>query len=255
LTDAVRTMARDSAQSHAREMAGRPGRHFTLSRMFDMLGPIGPPCSDMERFGARDEAKFACGLSRASAPCTVMSFGCNNLWGFEEAVFARTPCNIEVFDCTVKNSVAPPASIAARTRLHRVCVDGANRTERRAGHAFLDWPSLLRLAGLTGAPLFLKIDVEGAEYELLSSMLASGLLPDQIALELHVPSTFTTHKDETRYRVARSPRPWYDRLAAFGSLALFAEEMWDVGGYTIVARRGNHLCGRCTEVLLARDAV
>ena len=222
--------------------------------MFDMLGPVGPACSDIEKFGTRDEAKFACGLSRASAPCAVLSFGCNNQWGFEEAVFARTPCNIEVFDCTVKSSVSPPASIAARTRLHRVCVDGANRTEGRSGRVFLDWPSLLRLAGLSAAPSFLKIDVEGAEFELFSSMLASGVLPDQIALELHAPLGFTTHKAETKYRMARSPRPWYDRLTTFGGLALLAEEMWDAGGYTVVARRDNSVCGKCTEVLLARDA-
>ena len=150
--------------------------------------------------------------------------------------------------------MSPPASIAARTTLHRACGDGANRPEGRSGRVFLDWPSLLRLAGLSAAPSFLKIDVEGAEFELFSSMLASGVLPDQIALELHAPLGFTTHKAETKYRMARSPRPWYDRLTTFGGLALLAEEMWDAGGYTVVARRDNSVCGKCTEVLLARDA-
>jgi len=222
--------------------------------MFDLLGPVGPACSDMEVFGARDEAKFVCGLSRERAPCTVLSFGCNNQWGFEEAVFARTPCNIEVFDCTVKPSVAPPAHISARTRLHRFCVDGANRTDAH-GHIFLDWPSVLRLVGLAAAPKLLKADVEGAEFELLGSMLASGELPEQIALELHVPGTFTTVKGEARGWSQPSRRPWYDRLTAFGGIALFMEEMWDVGGYTIVARRENKLCGMCIEVLLARDVM
>ena len=100
----------------------------------------------------------------------------NNQWGFEEAVFARTLCRIETFDCTV--DAAPPARIRNRTRFHRACwglhhrngsvnlnisANGVSAQRPLTLGLYLDWPSLLRRAGLTTRPDFLKVDAEASD--------------------------------------------------------------------------------------------
>ena len=138
-------------------------------------------------------------------------------------------------------------------KLHRFCVDGHEHSDAATGRSYLDWAGLLRQSGLHGAPPhFLKMDVEGAETELLPSMLRSGLMPPQIALELHAPAYFTSIKDEARYGAKPSSKPWYDRLASVGALALLLEALWLEGGYTVVTYRLNKRYTSAAEILLAR---
>ena len=78
-------------------------------RVQDLLGPVGPPCLELQTFGAKQsrgkirdtEAKMACGLEGSNSSCVVVSLGSNGQWTFEEDIFARTGCRVEVFDCTV----------------------------------------------------------------------------------------------------------------------------------------------------------
>ena len=112
-----------------------------------------------------------------------------------------TSCSIETFDCTVGPDVSVPSHLADRVRLHRECIGPTTHIDVR-GLAFVDWPTLLQRAGLTGgrAPVFTKLDIEGFEYSVLSSMVAAmtrdaanggggprsaAQLPLQIAFELH----------------------------------------------------------------------
>ena len=249
-----------SLEERTAAAARRRGTH-----VWDAIGPVGPACTDLETFGmyrpsvrsshtaTEDESKRACGLSKAAAPCVVLSLGSNNQWAFEEDVFARTPCRIETFDCTLGSGARPPEHIAARTRLHRTCAGGANSTDDQ-GRQYLDWPSLLRQAGSFEAslephssrpasrllpPAFLKADCEGAELDLFSNMLDHRpLLPAQITVELH------------RGRTREGGRP-----VPMRTLAALVQRMWLEGGYTIVKR---WLDGRNTaylDVLLSRDLV
>jgi len=231
-----------------------------------LLGPVGPPCSDLEMYGRGDERKDACGLSKAPPGCTVISLGSNGMWQFEEEVFARTPCRIETFDCTLPAGAAPPANIASRTRLHDVCASGWNRTSgaitrRSAGRpaVFLDWASILRVADVptATAPAFLKMDIEGHESELLRSMLAAGAhtWPGQIQFEYHTRVYYVRSKEVARGRLGpcdNTEHPWYDRLATLAGSAMLFEQLWLTAGYTLVSLRPNRLASGCADVLLAR---
>ena len=102
-------------------------------RRFDLLGPVGPPCLELRAFGVADtkksrgtirdtEAKMACGLEGRHS-CVVVSLGSNGQWTFEEDVFYRTGCRVEVFDCTVDlQSVTVPKHLRSRVRLHYHCI-------------------------------------------------------------------------------------------------------------------------------------
>lgn len=98
---------------------------------FDLLGPVGPPCLELQAFGAKQsrgkirdtEAKMACGLEGSNSSCVVVSLGSNGQWTFEEDIFARTGCRVEVFDCTVDpEEVTVPMHLRGRVRLHYHCI-------------------------------------------------------------------------------------------------------------------------------------
>jgi hypothetical protein len=115
---------------------------------FDLLGPVGPSCLDLQAFGVTDtkksrgtirdmEAKMACGLE-GSRDCVVVSLGSNGQWTFEEDVFARTGCRVEVFDCTVDpQKVTVPKHLRARVRLHYHCIGPPSRGEGKGARPLL----------------------------------------------------------------------------------------------------------------------
>ena len=65
---------------------------------FEMLGPVGPRCRQLESFGHGDDEKRACGLRTAGDNCRIISIGSANNWDFEWQVVRRTGCSIDTFD-------------------------------------------------------------------------------------------------------------------------------------------------------------
>ena len=96
-----------------------------------------------------------------------------------------TACDVHVFDCTVPVTTKPPARLGTRVNFHRMCLDNISHTSQ--GRTYLSWPALLQSAGLTSAPVFVKMDIEGFEYPVLRSILPHDArwLPAQLAVEMH----------------------------------------------------------------------
>jgi len=209
-----------------------------------MLGPIGPVCATpLETYGRGDGEKRACGLSQQRPPCVVISIGSNGEWEFEEDVFRRTNCTVHTFDCTVPAATAPPAAISTRVFFHRLCIGADSRVVPGVG-TFVAWPALLVRIGASAPPSFLKMDVEGFEYDVLGTMLESAeakpeLLPQQLGLEIHY---------KTRFREL----PWFGRYKSAGEVALFMDSLYRRGGYYLTDRHDNPYCQHCTEVVLTR---
>ena len=106
--------------------------------------------------------------------CIIVSLGSANRWDFESSVFKDLPtCRIETLDCTISKNTKPPAKIASRTTFHHVCI-GSHDNVTSTGQVFMSWPSILRLVKAKEAPLHLKMDIEGYEYEVLRSIINDG---------------------------------------------------------------------------------
>jgi hypothetical protein len=228
---------------HSNSSRSRPEQEYPPSNArFAMLGPIAPKCKIMESYGKGDGEKRACGLKgllQKIKNCTIVSLGSKNQWGFEQDIFKAMPhCTIHTFDCTVTPNVKPPPEIASRTTLHRVCIGSADK--RTGNFTFMSWKSVMRLIRASEPPLYLKMDIEGYEYQVLRSIIDDGFfMPAQIAFELH-------------YTTSMKGLPWYGRRKSSGEIAAFMEYLHHQGGYFLLDRNDNVRCGSCTELLVSR---
>jgi hypothetical protein len=226
---------------------GSSEREYPLSHArFDVLGPMTPTCHELESFGAGDGEKRACSLTKlihsGQDDCTIISLGSNNEWDFEVAIYNAFPaCQIETFDCTLPSHIRPPAHIASRTRLHHVCVGPTDRLDEN-GREYKSWKSILTLMNVKTAPLYLKMDIEGHEYQVLRSIIDDGtMLPMQIAFELH-------------YQSLTENLPWAlnQKRKSTAELLTFMEYLHYEGGYFFIDQRNNVGCFYCTELLITQ---
>jgi len=202
------------------------------STRFYGLGPIGPTCLSLESYGSGDEEKHVCGFQSLShGDCVVISIGGKNLWAFEKDLLFYTNCIVHVFDCTVELEV--PKTLQHRVFAHDLCLAGKARGK------FVTWDLLLKKLHLKSYPKYLKMDIEGYEWEALPQMLIAHrtehtFLPEQISFELHYAMN--------------------NRTQTIAELAIFMDLLYRDGGYMIMDVRLNPHCYHCIEVLVGRLA-
>ncbi|KAG8706909.1 hypothetical protein FRC08_000798 [Ceratobasidium sp. 394] len=149
--------------------------------------------SPQQRIGALgDGGKWTCGLSRLKDKpnCIVYSAGISTESSFEAELINRTKCTVYGFDFSVKKfgpEVHSYASIRNRTHFYPYGLAGSDKHDgkppmwtiqalmHKLGHTFID---------------ILKIDIEGAEFGTLKSLINYykdvGPLPfGQLQLEIH----------------------------------------------------------------------
>lgn len=174
-----------------------------------------------------------------SPPCHVISVGSNDQWGFETSVIQSTNCQIATFDCTIVNPRHKPPT--NQVKFYSQCISDTQGTVN--GRSFATYFDLLDTANFTknggsgddddddsssASIQYLKMDVEGYEYSVLTKMIAQAstmglkhLLPEQMQLEFH-------------YSTWMFDLPWSLRKREAGELVAFFSMLFREGGYVAV---------------------
>ncbi|KAL3912305.1 MAG: hypothetical protein SGILL_006936, partial [Bacillariaceae sp.] len=181
--------------------------------------------------------------------CHIISVGGNDNWKFEQAVRDVLGCTTHTFDCTLPNRMPKRKPKDSRVKFYPHCLDGNSRSDEH-GRSYLTYGDALRLANITTPPLYLKIDVEGFEYDIFAQMIqqdnerntmeqqqqqqqressSASLLPQQIQVELHWATRMTGVE-------------WMPRTLSAGELALFGNVMYQGGGYVPIQLDFNPYC-------------
>lgn len=223
-----------------------------VKETFESMGPVKPTCCNFEPFGRGDEEKVVCRNARAfdEPNCWVLSLGCNDKWGFEEEIVARTSCYVHVFDCSGNFSVPEP--LRERVTFHKICLDSEPRT--RGKRVYRTFSQMIAIGsksigdGKLLAPRIAKVDVEGWEVPGLSAFLSSKgiskILPHQLLMEVHAlaKQIFIGIPDNLRQPGSQFDTATKVYSAFFGKLSQV--------GYELVHRADNPFCWKCSEVNL-----
>lgn len=133
-------------------------------------------CAFERRPGAPgDGAKWVCDPHRiVERECLLYSFGSANNFAWEESMHALLPaCEIHTFDHTVRNGSVHTSG--DYVRFHHWGVGGVDRwLSRTRNVGVFTLGTIRRMLGHEGRAVeVLKIDVEGAEYDLLMPLIQS----------------------------------------------------------------------------------
>ena len=229
----------------------RPIREAACPGKIHSVGEEGKDGSKFICFG--DDGNVAISKETEGNPI-VYSLGSNNNFHFEREMASACPeCEIHTFDCFAQYMALNPErahfdiekfnryfprhdEAHERVHLHKMCI----------GEPPSDWPSnsnepppysllrdVMRQLGHSRISL-LKIDIEGAEYDVLGAMgltptlgaSSAPSLPTQISIELHVFSRSSEKESRNALILAQGLR---------------------TAGYVPISREDNVACTFCSE--------
>jgi len=145
-------------------------------------------CPDIELVGNfHDGVKWVCGLRGMRKGCIVYSFGSNGDDQFESDILKKTSCEVFTFDPTMSSEQEKMLSPSVHKNFLGIGlaeyngvmeIGGIEREVRNLRTIMKD----LKHERID----ILKVDIEGAEYDVFEELLSSGFLDvDQILVEVH----------------------------------------------------------------------
>jgi hypothetical protein len=142
--------------------------------------PVTIPGCDLRRFGEDHDGGYLLCANWLDAVTAGYSYGINGYDGWGCAVAAAIGRPVHQYDCF--NTTVPPCD--SPTVFHAECV--GPRTETLEGRPFRSLTEHLAINGHTGRRVVVKVDIEGAEWDILLAA-SDGVLQqiDQLILEFH----------------------------------------------------------------------
>lgn len=119
-------------------------------------------CADLVRLGKHNDGGYLVNRQDIDQTQRLLSFGIGTDWSFEQDFVAINNCAVDSYDA----SVAGGDFFVGQRRHHQQNINPAN----------LD---------ISGSGIFLKCDIEGAEYDLLSDIIAESKNFTGMAFEFH----------------------------------------------------------------------
>lgn len=203
---------------------------------FKIFEQVPNSCKGFNRLGDKrpGESKNVCQVAKAcgSFPCTVLSFGSNGQFDFEEDLIKNgCACDINVFDCT-GDFKSPSNKIST----HKLCLDSYTHGN------YVDIETIFKKFENIR---ILKIDIEGYEWEIFSKLfeLLSNKRerPYMILLELHIQSSFKNLSWSYKNELISSQNIRSKRVKGGKSAAEMAllSQLWVNTGYRLLSIEAN----------------
>jgi len=131
----------------------------------------------------------------------------------------------------IASGISVPPRLQSRVKGYNVCL--GHRDETIDGREFKTWESIVQLTGIKKPPVYLKMDIEGYEWQVLDNIISSqSFNPKQIAFELHW---------------GRSKRMSFTPAQMVG----FFQSLYEKGGYFVIDRVDNPICFYCMDLLIS----
>jgi hypothetical protein len=146
--------------------------------------------------------------------CNIFSIGSNDNWGFESEVRQKLPrCKTHTFDCTLRNNQPKKKPSSDDVAFYPFCI-GANDGEG----PYRSYQSLVAETNIKSPPKLLKMDIEGFEFDVLLSMLATNesMWPEQIMMEVHWATRMVDVSSMLRTRQAAELSLFFGTLFTHG---------------------------------------
>mmetsp|Transcript_9857 Transcript_9857/g.14516 ORF Transcript_9857/g.14516 Transcript_9857/m.14516 type:complete len:403 (-) Transcript_9857:242-1450(-) len=214
----------------------------TSQRYAVAVGPVGAACSNITYFGkGKGDEKVFCTSAENDDDngCNIFSIGSNDNWGFESEVLQKLPgCKTHTFDCTLPDNIPKKKPTTVDVAFYPFCIGSNDSSEG----SYRSYQSLVAETNIKSPPKLLKMDIEGFEFGVLSSMLATdrSMWPEQIMMEVHWATRMVDVSTMLRTRQA-------------AELSLFFGMLFTHGGYIpIHIKYFDPICGSCMELLLVR---
>ncbi|CAB9525116.1 expressed unknown protein [Seminavis robusta] len=263
----------------------------TRERWDYSLGPQDLACPNLLRMGGRgaDGTKWYCQpmqkqgkpssnennnhLRRLSTDnarsskndCHIISIGGNDNWTFELQVVKMLPgCVTHTFDCTLENGTPKQKPDRDDIRFYNYCIDSKERKDEHGRH-YITYFDIVQKAQLKVPPHMFKIDVEGYEYDVFSSMIQQANSDDEMTIITknsdgttntahHQPSYWLPQQImvELHWATRMTGVSWMPRSRTTAEIALLSNMMFTGGGYMPTFRRWIRFCPSCIEVLYFR---
>jgi len=145
-------------------------------------------CPDIELVGSfHDGVKWVCGLRRMRKGCIIYSFGSNGDDQFESDILNKTSCEVFIFDPTMSPEQEKKLSPSVHKKFRGIGLAkydgmmeiGGIEREVRTLRKIMKELKHERID-------ILKVDIEGAEYDVFEEIFSSGFPDiDQILVEVH----------------------------------------------------------------------
>lgn len=176
-------------------------RKYSVSILPASLQPI--ECVDLVRLGRRHDGGYLVSKSDVGAADILLSFGVNDDWSFEKAFREISGCGIAAYDASINRGELKRRAIRAcwsiwkpqeALRKFRKLEDYERFFQGDIRHIekFIGAEEFETHASFTGVmeefsprQAFLKVDIEGAEYEILDDILSVQDDLVGLAIEFH----------------------------------------------------------------------
>ena len=183
-------------------------------------------------------------MRKVAGSCPSVVTACSDS---KATLFFRTKCSVHIFDCTGEWEV--PKNIASRVSLHKLCVGASESSE--GDRNFLPYEDLVSIAtdGLNTQPAYLKMDIEGYEFQVLPAILAlpPTIQPVQIGFEVHL---ITYLNAGPLYAQRAKDSLWF--IKDYSDVGLLFFELKSIGGYKLISREDNPFCKHCSELVVMK---